>query len=220
MQASELILKRKSIRSYLNREVEEEKLNRILNTSLRAPSWKNAQGYRILVVQGQRKKVLSEKLVSHALAGNKDNPDFPYQENYPNYIKKRMIELGTKYYGHLGVDRKDMQRRNELVLDNFRFFGAPVVLFFVMDKGMNHWPILDLGILIGTMVVCIREEGLECIAQAALAAYPDIVREELQLSENWKVMVGLSLGYADYNNPQSQFVSQRAEFSEIVSFYY
>lgn len=219
MKASELIQGRRSVRAYLNQPIEREKLTRVLQTSLRAPSWKNAQGYRVLVVEGDNKERLSRRFISHALAGNKDNPDFPYQESYPNYIKKRMIELGGLYYGHLGVDRKDSERRKELTLDNFRFFGAPTVFFFVMEKGMGYWPALDLGIFLGTLMVTIREEGLECIAQAALAAYPDIVREELKLDSKWLIAAGMSVGYGDMSHPQSTFVSPRTEFSEMVSFF-
>lgn len=219
MKASELIQGRRSVRAYSDKPVEKEKLIKVLQTALRAPSWKNAQGYRVLVVEGDLRNRLSERFIAHALAGNKDNPDYPYQESYPNYIKKRMIELGGMYYGHLGVDRKDLEKRKELTLDNFRFFGAPTVLFFVMEKGMGYWPALDLGIFLGTLMVVLREEGLECIAQAALAAYPDLVRQELNLESRWQVAAGMSIGYGNMAHPQSSFISPRAEFSEMVSFY-
>ncbi len=219
MKVSEIIQNRRSNRSYLDKPVEREKLIRILETALRAPSWKNAQAYKILVLEGDIKKRLSEKLVAHALGGNKDNPDFPYQENYPSYLKKRMIDLGSKLYTHLGIDRKDAARRNELILDNFRFFGAPVGLIFLMEKGMGYWPALDLGILLGTIMIALREEGLESVSQASLAAFPDIVRQELNIEPNWNVAVGISLGYPNPESPQNTFVSPRCELSDIVSFY-
>jgi nitroreductase len=219
MLTSDLIKNRRSNRKFLDKPIEKEKLDRILETSLRAPSWKNAQSYRILVVQGEAKKNLSDRLVSHALAGNKDNPDFPYQENYPSYLKKRMIELGSNLYKHLGIDRKDMEKRNEMLLDNFRFFGAPLGLIFVMEKGMGYWPALDLGILLGTIMIAVREEGLESVAQASLAAYPDIIRDELKIDSKWNIAVGISLGYVNPEDPQNSFVSQRCDISEIISFY-
>jgi nitroreductase len=219
MKVSEIIQNRRSHRSYLDKPVEREKLVRILETALRAPSWKNAQAYKILVLEGETKKRLSDRLVAHALEGNKDNPDFPYQENYPSYLKKRMIDLGSKLYTHLGIDRKDAARRNELILDNFRFFGAPVGLIFLMEKGMGYWPAIDLGILLGTIMITLREEGLESVAQASLAAFPDIVRQELNIESNWNIAVGLSLGYPNPESLQNSFVSPRCDHSNIVSFY-
>ena len=218
MTLSEIIKTRRSVRSYLDRPVERDKIERVLETALRAPSWKNAQAYKILVVEGETQKRLSDRLVSHASAGNKDNPDFPYQENYPGYLKKRMIDLGSKLYGNLGIDRKDTERRNELILDNFRFFGAPMGLIFVMEKGMGYWPALDLGILLGNIMIALREEGLDSVAQASLAAFPDIIREELKLDSKWNIAVGISFGYANPENPHNTFVSPRCDISEVVSF--
>ena len=63
MLTSDLIKNRRSNRKFLDKPVEKEKLDRILETSLRAPSWKNAQSYRILVVQGEARKKLSDRLV-------------------------------------------------------------------------------------------------------------------------------------------------------------
>ncbi len=219
MVTSDLIKNRRSHRKFLDTPIEREKLNRILETSLRAPSWKNAQAYKIVVVEGDTKKRISDRLVSHALAGNKDNPDYPYQENYPSYIKKRMIELGSNLYKHLGIDRKDTERRNEMILDNFRFFGAPVGLIFLMEKGMGYWPALDLGILLGNIMLLVREEGLESVAQASLAAYPDIIRDELKIESKWNIAVGMSLGYVNSEEPLNSFVTQRCDISEIISFY-
>lgn len=219
MEVRDAILNRKSIREYLSKEVEREKLERLIDVTLRAPSWKNAQGYKIAVVQGETKEKISKDFFKAIEEGTPENPDYPYQDFYPHYMKKRMLELGASYYGHLGVDRKDKERRKQLLLDNFKFFGAPVGIFFLMERGMNYWPTLDLGILIGTLLIAAREEGLETIAQASLAAYPDIVRKNLNLEANWTVAVGVSLGYADYNAKTNQFVSARADRKEIVEFF-
>lgn len=52
----ELIEKRASIRSYLKREIEEEKLQKILKAANSAPSAGNLQGYEMVVVQDERKR--------------------------------------------------------------------------------------------------------------------------------------------------------------------
>ena len=45
MEVKEAILNRKSIRKYLPKPVEREKLERLIELSRRSPTWKNAQGY-------------------------------------------------------------------------------------------------------------------------------------------------------------------------------
>lgn len=219
MNVKEAILERKSIRKFLNKEIEKEKLIRLLKLSRRAPTWKNAQGYKIAVVTGKTKNKISEDIITEINSGGTDRPDYPYQTSYPNYIKKRMFELGSSYYEHLNVDRKDKERRKELLLENFKFFGAPAVIFLFMEKGMEYWPTLDLGILVGTILIAAREEELETIAQASLASFPDIVRKNLNLESNWLVSLGISIGYADYTAIENQFVSPRASEEEIIRFF-
>ena len=40
-------------------------------------------------------------------------------------------------------------------------------------------------------MIAARDEGLETIAQASLAAFPDIVRKNLNLEDKWTVAVGV-----------------------------
>jgi nitroreductase len=219
MEVKEAIRGRKSIRKFLPREIEKEKLIRLLELSRRAPTWKNAQAYKIAIVSGKHRDDISDSIIKEIEKGGQDRPDFFYQTFYPNYIKKRMLELGSAYYEHLNVDRKDKERRKELLLDNFKFFGAPTVLFFLMEKGMEYWPSLDLGILLGTILIAARDEGLETIAQASLASFPDIIRSKLNLGSNWQVAVGLSIGYADNSATENSFNSPRVSSDEIISFF-
>ncbi len=219
MEVKEAILNRKSIRKYLPNSIEKDTLQRLLETTRRSPTWKNAQGYKIAVVQDKTKENITRDFLTAIESGLAENPDYPYQDFYPNYIKKRMLELGAAYFGHMQVDRKDKEKRKELMLENFKFFGAPVGIFFLMEKGMNYWSTLDLGILIGTFLIAARDEGLETIAQASLAAFPDIVRKNLGLEDKWTVAVGVSLGYGDLEDNTNKFLSPRTESSEIVHFF-
>ena len=130
-----------------------------------------------------------------------------------------MLELGKSYFEHLGIDRKDKETRQKNLLQNFEFFGAPTVLLFFMDKSMGYWPTLDLGILVGTMMIEIQNEGLGSIAQAALAGYPDVIRKELNINPNWNVALGMSLGYIDESAHINSFRSTRASNSENIIFF-
>lgn len=56
MDVYEAVMVRKSVRSYLNKPVEKEKLGRILEAGRSAPSARNAQEWRFLVVQDEEKR--------------------------------------------------------------------------------------------------------------------------------------------------------------------
>jgi nitroreductase len=63
MNVSEAIRRRRSVRAYLDKPVEQEKLERVLEAARRAPSAKNMQEWKFVVV---RDKATREKLIDAA----------------------------------------------------------------------------------------------------------------------------------------------------------
>lgn len=60
-----VIESRTSIRKFKDTKLEEEKLNRIINSALMSPSWKNATSYKIIVIKdGLIKKQISETIIN------------------------------------------------------------------------------------------------------------------------------------------------------------
>ncbi len=61
MEFFEAVNNRHSVRAYKNKEIEEKKLNKILEASIRAPSAGNRQAYKIVIIRDEtRKKKLAE----------------------------------------------------------------------------------------------------------------------------------------------------------------
>jgi hypothetical protein len=60
--------------------------------------------------------------------------------------------------------------------------------------------------------------GVDSIAQAALASYPQFLRKFLGLPDDRKVVCGVSFGYADAGHPIHSYRTERAALSEIVRF--
>ena len=70
MNVFEAIKARKSVRAYLDKPVEEDKLLRILEAARLAPSAANRQEWRIIIVtNAERRKELAEKATRHAFIG-------------------------------------------------------------------------------------------------------------------------------------------------------
>jgi|YelNatPaOPRAMG01_1025707.scaffolds.fasta_scaffold02937_14 nitroreductase len=97
MNVIEAINARQSIRAYLQKEIEPEKLNIILSAANRAPSAGNLQSYQIYVVKNQAVK---EKLVE-AAAGQKFVAQAPVILVFcavPERAKSKFGEKGEKVY--------------------------------------------------------------------------------------------------------------------------
>ena len=71
MEFMEVITSRKSIRAYLDKPVEEEKLMKILESAWLAPSWANKQGCRYIVVKD---KAAIERLATGFTSWLKEAP--------------------------------------------------------------------------------------------------------------------------------------------------
>lgn len=215
---SEAMNTRHSIRRFDARPVEQEKLDRIFNTSLRAPSWKNSQPWSVHVVMGDKLKRLASLMTEAALAG-KVTPDITWPTQYPADAKRRMFDLGMKIYGVAGIDRKDKAARDQFMVDNFKFFDAPVAVFITSNFETNYYVGIDIGCYLQSVMLLAREQGLGTCPQAALSATPEIVRSELGLPPEQKVLVGLSLGYPLPEKDLNRFHTPREAFEEKVKYY-
>ncbi len=83
MDVFEAIKKRRSVRKYQNRDVEEEKLKRVLEAARLAPSARNRQEWRFIVV---RSKDMKEKLVKEA------SPHQPFMLQAPVIIVAYVLD--------------------------------------------------------------------------------------------------------------------------------
>jgi nitroreductase len=63
-----------------------------------------------------------------------------------------------------------------------------------------------------------RARGLHTCPEAAIASYPDVVRQELGITDEWVVICGMALGYADPNALINTFQPPRIEVDEYAVF--
>jgi nitroreductase len=215
---TEAIMTRHSVREFSNKPIPDNIIKEIMSSSLRAPSWKNIQPWKINVVTGNTRNSLSSKLVEAATSSS-PNPETMWLDTYPSNAKKRMFDIGMKVYGVAGIDRKDKQARDEFMLNNFRFFQAPTVLILTTNFELNFFVGIDLGCYVESVLLLAREHGLGTCAQAALGAFPQVVKEELDLPADEKVIMGISIGYPKEDSNLNRFHSPREEADNLIRYY-
>lgn len=214
------IRKRHSARAFLDREVDNNIIEQILDAARWAPSGANTQPWQVCVVKGGTKQIISDGIIAEREAGHKENPDYQY---YPTQwrepYKGRRFETGMALYSALNIDRGDTERRTQAWYDNYRFFGAPVGLFFFIDKDLAQGSWLDLGMFIQNIMLAAMEFDLATVPQAALAEYPGIVRDALQVPDTQVLACGMSLGYADKKMAVNKYRVKRVEVSDFTRWY-
>ena len=132
------------------------------------------------------------------------------------YIGRRR-QTGFGLYGLLGVDRSDTASVQNYRVQNYQFFGAPVGLFFTIDRDMEQGSWLDYGMFLQSFMLAAREVGLESCAQAAFCPYHDSVMPILEAPPDQMLVCGMSLGYADPDALVNTYRTERLDASEFLN---
>jgi nitroreductase len=107
-------------------------------------------------------------------------------------------------------------------LDNFvnegscNFYGAPVAIIICLDDSFSTRQMIDVGTVVGYLVLIAHDLGLATCPIGLIADYADEIKDLLNIPENKKVVIGVALGYPDLENPMNQFRSSRTDLRELV----
>ncbi len=218
-QFHELAASRRSTRDFLDTPIAPVVLDEILNEGVTAPSWSNTRPFMVAVATGAQRDRISKALVqrlrdSAELKGQGANPDYTHVIPYPEGLVERSQRVGKGIYDTLGIDRTDTAARFRFLERNYEFFGAPTALFFFTHRGLDHFGTLDLGLYMQTLMLAAKSRGIGTCAQGYLGNYPDIIRNEFEVSDDYALVCGMSIGYPS-NHPINSWGAERLEISEL-----
>jgi nitroreductase len=218
MNIKDAIESRISVRAYLDKEVSNETITKVLDVARWSPSGTNTQPWKVVVVSGKTKQALSNAFIDAINNKTKANPDYQYYpESWVAPYKDRRFQCGMDLYSALEIGREDKEKRTEAGMANFKFFGAPTSLFFFVDKDMGKGSWVDMGMFIQSVMLAAREYGLGSCPQASVSDYPDIVREITGVSEQYNFICGLSIGYPDESKPVNQYRTRREDVESFTT---
>lgn len=220
MNVSTALVLRKSTRAFLDRKVDIDLIGKILDAARHAPSGANTQPWQVAIVMGDKKTELQEKIQGAFHAGQKPNPEYSYYpEVWREPYKSRRVACGLQLYAALGIEREDKRRRLQQWAANYRAFDAPVVLFFFMEGVMQTGSFMDYGMFLQSLMLAATEQGLATCPQAALAEYPEIIKQSLGYPQDNILLCGMALGYEDTDAAVNQYRTPRAEVSEFTRYF-
>ncbi|MEY2942083.1 MAG: hypothetical protein RLY97_97 [Pseudomonadota bacterium] len=219
LSAIDAVAGRKSVRRFLPDPVDDDTIRAILSGATRAASGTNVQPWRVHVVAGETRDRLSQAALAAADAGQ-SSPEYAYQpaKMREPYISRRR-KVGFDLYGLYGVARDDMAGRKAAMMRNFTFFGAPVGLFFTMDRDHAIGAWLDNGLFMQNVMILARAHGLESCAQQAWCDFGGVVHEFLPLPDDEILISGMALGYADWSAAENTLVTERASVDEFATWH-
>ena len=219
LSVAEAIRQRRSVRAFQAREVPEATLRDIFSLAQWAPSNCNTQPWVVRVVSGAKCKQLRQRLTHAGMDPSQYQPDFPYDGRYPGIYKEHQHDAAAQLYGAMGIARDDKVGRGRAALRNYAFFDAPHAAFLFLPEPFGAREAADCGIYAQTLMLLLTAQGLASCPQAALSFHPKVVREELGLPDNLRLLFGVSFGYEDSEAQANRCRVGRAALDAAVKFH-
>lgn len=217
--ATDAVVNRHSIRRFLPTLIPAEYIKAILSGAARAPSGTNFQPWRVHVVTGPAQARLSEAVLAAAEAGERVEEYSYAPEKPPEPYLSRKRKVGYDLYALYGIARDDYPARKRAMLRNFEFFGAPVGLFFTMDRSLLYGSWLDLGMFMQNVMILARAYGFETCPQQAWCEYGPTVHAQLGISDSQYLISGMALGHPDPTAPENTLVTEREAVEQFTTFH-
>ena len=207
---SEAARRRFSTRAFRPDPVDAAVVREILETAALAPSGGNLQPWRVYALAGAPLAALKQ-----AVADRPDGEPAAYHVYPPNLwdpFRTRRYQNGEDLYRAIGIPREDKPARLRQLARNGELFGAPVGLFFYIDRGLGPPQWADLGMYMQTVMLLAAERGLDTCAQEYWARYAQTVADFLKPPEEQMLFSGMALGWGDHAHPINNFRAARDPF--------
>jgi nitroreductase len=216
----EVLRLRTSCRGFLDTPVPDYMITSVLEDAKLAPSNCNTQPWETHIISGNKLKELSEALLRENNA-ERFSPDFSFDTNeYYSRYQERYFNLSKTHYDGFGVKREDKEGRKEVSDLNYKFFNAPhLAIPFMPSFGDNVRVGGDIGMYGQTFLLSLTAHGLAGIPQTALGFFAGTIREILNVPNEFKMLFGISFGYADPDAPGNSFKLGRDPISSNVIFH-
>jgi nitroreductase len=218
LNVSDAVDSRMSCRAFLDTPVPGSTVREILEAARRTPSGGNVQPWFVYALAGQPladlKAAVRIQIERNPLGDGSHEYDI-YPPGLGEPYRSRRHKAGEDLYGTLGIPREDKPARLQQLARNYDFFGAPVGLFFYLDRGMGPPQWSDVGMYMQTVMLLARERGLHTCAQEIWSRVPGTVAKALEVPASLLLFSGMALGHADQAHPVNTLRTDRAQLGEF-----
>jgi nitroreductase len=220
----ETVKMRKSIRVFKPDPVPREILQEIMELALRAPSWANTQPWEFAIVSGKKLDEIKQGFSEHK--GEKMQPDIRLPGKFPEPYNTRHRVLSRRDSEVLKKSGEAADLKEWQPVQGSKMYGAPCVIYIFTDHSLyfhedrvNVWPVFDCGLIAENVMLLAVNYGLGTVAAIQTVKYPDILRTLLGLPDSKLIVLGIAIGYPDWEHPINQMYSEREPLDSVVRWY-
>ncbi|GGE45530.1 NADH dehydrogenase [Agaricicola taiwanensis] len=217
MNVLEAVRKRQAVRAFRPDPVPVHLVRFLMDAARLAPSGGNLQPWRVYALTGEPLRHFKELITAKLDAGERETAEYAiYPRDLWEPFRARRRAAGVQRYEALGIGRAD-NGQAQLERLNYQFFGAPVGLFFCLDRRLGPPQWSDLGMYMQTLMLLAAGEGLATCPQEVWANWPKTIAAFLDLPADHMVFAGMSLGYADLASPMNGYRTAREPLESFAT---
>ena len=190
MELYEAIYKRRTVRKFLEKEVDFDAVKRILEAGNRAPTWNHNRNWSYIVLRTEEEK-------AYAFEHAKKIAEKFDAEKYLNAPRPYPTTLAQKMYAYA------MPRQYTMLKD------APYVIIPVFkSKELNGEyvsklnPFSTIWCVVENIFLAATAEGMACSMRIPLNEEHDIVKAKLKVPPTYMIPAFIGIGYADPNEKE------------------
>ena len=223
---SDLATARHSVRDFRPVPVPSQVLDAILDDARQAPSWSNTRPFMVALATGERADRLRSAYIAEfdatlpfqhkepgamarlVLSGKAPDGDYRTWAPYPAELLPHSQAVGGQLYAHMGIARDDREARDAATRRNCEAFGAPIIGFVLIHKGLMPFAALDAGIMLQTLFLSAKAHGVDSCPLGVLATWRRPFDAEFEAPADYRLITGFALGYAS-DAPVNDFRAER-----------
>lgn len=210
MEFRDVLLSRRSIRHFDGRPVPVELLRAVVEDAQHAPSWVNAQEWKVWIATGEKLEAVRREYARMTAEGVKGYADFTpaHRDQWSAMAQDNMKTFSERRIAAGLLEVKEASQA--------QLFHAPAVAYLTVPKGASLWAVLDLGGFEQTLLLAAAARGIGSVPAYNLVKYPDVLRRELGIPDTDAIAVGIALGYPAAV-PLNDFRSTRRPVDDILT---
>lgn len=155
-------------------------------------------------------------LLARAVAAVAPAPELDWPKEYRGNYQSRRRECGWELYRAVGIDKADRQGSARQSQENFRGFGAPHLALVTSEALLGTHGVMDCGAWVSNFMLAATALGVATVAQAAIASWPDVLRQHVDIAADRSIVCGISFGFEDTGHPANSFRTTRAPLDEVA----
>ena len=219
MEIIEAIRSRKSIRGYRPDPVPKEILREILEIATCSPSAMNTQPWEIAVITGKALDDIRRGNVEMLTSGVKPQSNI-LRNPFEGVYRQRQVDLAIQLFRLMEISREDKEKRAQWLERGFRFFDAPAAIVLSIDTSLGgELALLDIGAICQSICLTALQYGLGTCIEDQGILFPEVIRNLTEIPESKRIVIGIAIGYPDWDFPANKVESKREPVENVTTWY-